>query len=476
MPDVFIHTKITTPRLHDKIVHRERLTNLLNEHINKSLVIICSPAGFGKTTLAVDYVTSQNKKYIWFSIPHRGISDVSTFFEYLINALRNINENFGSVTIEIMKSYYKEPGATSDKVSVMAASFVNEFHKTFKDDVIIVIDDLHYIDSEASLKWLNELFNELFENIPVNLHLIIITRRMPDFKLSRLNAKRNVFITGENELNFKRDEIAQLLEQVYSYKYDADALILLEDKLKGWITGIHLLLQAYGEDFNKIEFSSEIAAENTFDFFAHEIFENLNGDTQEFLMITSLLENFNIVLCNSISELKHSDRIINELISKNLFISMSSAQPYSKEKTAKLIYYSYYALFREFLLSKIRKLKTEQEIKCLRKKIAEYYENTGDVISAVNYYIEAEEFERTVRLITQNFDSIYGDSKLSILWGWLGSIPDKIKNDKAELIYFLAILSRDYLGDYEKSLLYANKALGLLKLSQNEKKINEKHK
>ncbi|HEY3249949.1 MAG TPA: hypothetical protein VGK25_02415, partial [Ignavibacteria bacterium] len=64
MREILIKSKISPPRLHDKIIHRERLTSLLVKNISKNLTVICAPAGFGKTTLVLDYLSKQNNKFV----------------------------------------------------------------------------------------------------------------------------------------------------------------------------------------------------------------------------------------------------------------------------------------------------------------------------------------------------------------------------------------------------------------------------
>jgi DNA-binding SARP family transcriptional activator/tetratricopeptide (TPR) repeat protein len=466
MPGNLIKSKITSPRLHDKIVHRERLHRLLDENINKNLVIVCAPAGFGKTTLVLDYLSNRKARYAWFIVPHRGIEDVSVFFEYFINALRNVYDGFGSNTLEIMKSYLQRPNLFEEMIHVLTTAFINEFINIFKEDVIFVIDDMDYIYLDKSLRWQNELFNELLDNIPVNMHLIIISRSVPDFNLTPLKAKRNFFVIDESKLIFDRKETAQLIEEVYCYEFNTKDIELLEDNLKGWITGIHLLLEAYGEDFKRTKFSGNIASENIFDFFAHEIYENLNKELQEFLLVTSLVDNFSSAMCDRVLGIKTSNELIKAIIRKNLFIQQ--IRPFHEGDNESSPSYSYHSLLRNFLSIKLSEHKSEAEIKSLKIKIAEYYLSSADSISAIDYYLEAFEINKAVTLIINGFEKFYKGGRNSTLWRWLNSLPPQIIDENPYLMFIIARLYYFVNPDYTKSLSYINNGLKSLVLPKDE--------
>ena len=54
MPDqyqILLQTKLHRPRLLHDFLQRLRLIELLNQNIDHQLILVCAPAGFGKTTL-----------------------------------------------------------------------------------------------------------------------------------------------------------------------------------------------------------------------------------------------------------------------------------------------------------------------------------------------------------------------------------------------------------------------------------------
>ena len=50
-----ILSRVTVPRRRSDLLSRPRLTDLLNEIIEKRLVLVSAPAGYGKTSVFVDF-------------------------------------------------------------------------------------------------------------------------------------------------------------------------------------------------------------------------------------------------------------------------------------------------------------------------------------------------------------------------------------------------------------------------------------
>jgi LuxR family maltose regulon positive regulatory protein len=51
-------TKWHVPPPPPSLVHRQRLVALLDTGLQRKLTVVCAPAGYGKTTLLADWVTS----------------------------------------------------------------------------------------------------------------------------------------------------------------------------------------------------------------------------------------------------------------------------------------------------------------------------------------------------------------------------------------------------------------------------------
>ena len=71
MAHSMIATKLHVPRLRVDIVHRQRLLELLDQGAQARLTLVSAPAGFGKTTLLVDWLSTRKtagRSVAWVSL------------------------------------------------------------------------------------------------------------------------------------------------------------------------------------------------------------------------------------------------------------------------------------------------------------------------------------------------------------------------------------------------------------------------
>ena len=60
-----LRTKLYIPPPQPGLVHRPRLTLLINDGLNRKLTLISAPAGFGKTTLLIEWVLTSPRRVAW---------------------------------------------------------------------------------------------------------------------------------------------------------------------------------------------------------------------------------------------------------------------------------------------------------------------------------------------------------------------------------------------------------------------------
>jgi len=475
MSELIIQTRLSPQKLVPNNIRRSRLLKLLDANIDKNLIIVCTPAGYGKTTLLTDYLSSTNLQYAWLTIPQDGINNLYSLINYLVHSLIKINDRFGKKTLEVLDIFRKDIKPQKDEseiIEIIVGTFINEFCNLFKKDIILIIDDLHFIEVEDSKSWLNILLNVLINNIPENLHLIISTRQLPDINISKFQSKRNLLLIGTKDLSFSYKEIELLLKKNYSFNISEDNIVLLEDEVKGWITGIHLILQAYGSDFSQLK-PLEIRytihlPDNIFKYFANEIFAKLNENTQDFLLHTSLLEIFEPESCNKLLKINKSKGIIKELIQKNLFIQETEVDTRSKDKSKFLKYYNYHSLFRQYLQSKFSDLKSEKYKSDFLKRVSKHYLEMDDYVSAVDCSILAKDNNKAISLIIKNSDAFIKEFKFENLRKWLYSMPVEILNNNPHLLFYMSLINQYFYYDIEKSLEYLDKAFYKIRNQKNK--------
>jgi len=161
-------TKLYIPPIRptSSLVARPRLIERLNDgpRSGRKLTLISAPAGFGKTTLASDWVSHfrfpildfgldsseetsiQNPKskiqnrVAWLSLDE-GDNDPTRFLSYFIAALQQIETEIGQTAQSLLQSPQPPP------TEAVLTSLLNEI-AALPDQIILVLDDYHLIETQ----------------------------------------------------------------------------------------------------------------------------------------------------------------------------------------------------------------------------------------------------------------------------------------------------------------------------------------
>jgi LuxR family transcriptional regulator, maltose regulon positive regulatory protein len=199
--DSLVSTKLRPSQARPASVGRPRLIARLEREPGRNLTLISAPAGFGKTTLLVEWLKERedgdDQSVAWVSLDE-GDNDPVRFLSYLVAALRRtVGEGFGEVVLGALRS----PGPP--RMEAVLGAFVNEL-VDLSGEIDVILDDYHMIDSEA----VHGVVSFLLENLPPNVHLIISSRIDPPLQLVRLRARNQMTEFDAADLSFAPEEPA----------------------------------------------------------------------------------------------------------------------------------------------------------------------------------------------------------------------------------------------------------------------------
>src|SRR3954465_12720668 len=126
----------TRPNAHSYIIKRPRLTKLLAE-AGARILLLCAPAGYGKTTLAREWVASRNLPVAWYSGGSEML-DASGLSLSLIGAL-------GSVGLAVDGRADLAAIATSDAMPEVVGQAIARALAPLPT-CIVVVDDNHHAE------------------------------------------------------------------------------------------------------------------------------------------------------------------------------------------------------------------------------------------------------------------------------------------------------------------------------------------
>ena len=96
-------TKLIVPQRRKELLTRNRLMDLLSNLLDYRLIIIAAPAGYGKTSLMIDFASRFEWPVCWYALEPLD-SDVQRFLTHFIHAIRVQFPDFGNEALTMLRS------------------------------------------------------------------------------------------------------------------------------------------------------------------------------------------------------------------------------------------------------------------------------------------------------------------------------------------------------------------------------------
>ncbi|HXZ75372.1 MAG TPA: hypothetical protein VEH31_31510, partial [Streptosporangiaceae bacterium] len=140
--DVLLATKLFVPRPQPGFVSRPRLVAGLDEGLARGLLLVCAPAGFGKTSLLAGWARDGERPVAWLSLD-AGDSDPARFWQHLVAALGRVRPQVAERVAPLLG-----PPAPPSFEGLVTA-LVNELvAQPDRGEVALVLDDYHLVEAQ----------------------------------------------------------------------------------------------------------------------------------------------------------------------------------------------------------------------------------------------------------------------------------------------------------------------------------------
>ncbi len=444
MATTILATKLYIPPPRAKIVLRPRLIERMNEGMCHKLTIISAPAGFGKTTLVSEWVTSCRRPTTWLSLDE-GDNDLKRFLAYLIAALRTIEKNIGEGVLPLLDA------AQPPAIESVLTSLLNEI-TAIPHDFVLVLDDYHLIDSQR----IDQFLDFLIEHQPPQMHLLIATREDPQLPLARLRARGQLTELRATDLRFTPAEAAEFLNRMMGLNLSAEDIAVLESRTEGWIAGLQLAALFMQGHHDTASFIKSFTGSHRFvlDYLVEEVLGQQTESIQAFLLHTSILDRMCGALCDAVlrDSALPAQETLEGLEHANLFIV-----PLDSERR----WYRYHHLFGDLLRQRMRKNLSQTEIAELHIRASEWYEQNGLMLDAFHHTLAADDFEGAARLAETAWQGMERNFQTLAWLGWVKKLPDAVICSRPWLCVQMGWAYSD-VGELEPSetyLQYAERAL-----------------
>ena len=447
-------TKIRVPERRNGLLSRSRLLGLLYELLDKKLVLITAPAGYGKTSLLIDLAHQSDLPTCWLALDTLD-QDAQRFITYFIASIAECFPEFGNQSFSALKSLTSLDRDLESLITIL----VNEIYEQIHEHFILVLDDYHFIERIPEIQ---NFVNRFIQLVDESCHLIISSRTLialPDLPL--IIARGQAGGLDFMELAFTVDEVRTLFDQIYQVHITDTVAQELIQETEGWITGLqlsNLVMAKVMPDRLRLARASGVGL---FDYLSQQVLDQQPKELQEFLLLSSLLDEFNDELCEEVltpfaTTRKNWAELIKSVQRNNLFIS-----PLSEDGR----WLRYHHLFQEFLQAQCKQVYPDL-VNPILHHLAETHEHRGEWEKAYQIYQCLDDVNSLAILIEQSSKTLLINGRILTLRAWLDNLPVSIIQVHPGLLSLQGCI--DYMtGDLTHGLLLLTQAENTFRIQKD---------
>jgi len=247
-----------------------------------------------------------------------------------------------------------------------------------------------------------------------------------------LRARHEMIELRGADLRFTEDEAATFLASALGGRLTAEAMHLLTEKTEGWAVGLRLAALSIRDSKDATQFIEHLGAAHgglVLEYLMSEVLANATPAMRDFLLKTSILDQFSPELCAAVWDDAESlvdveDRI-NELVRANLFVISIDGEHR---------WWRYHHLFQDLLRHELRRQLATEEINDLHHRASVWFAKRDLVDEALHHALAAGDIDGATQLIEQNRQAIVNADQWYVLEKWLSRLPDGVKRQKPELM------------------------------------------
>jgi len=383
--------KFRVPPAGTGVIHRNRITTLIEQATERPVTAITAPPGAGKTVACAGWAAmrARSRRIAWLSLDE-GDRDPARFWACITAALAAGGTALGASLIP----------RTREAPDDLPTDLVNTVRK-LSGSVVLVIDDVHMLADSEVLPGLALLIH----HAPASLRLILCGRSVPGLHLAKMRLSGHL-----SEL--QAADLACTTQEAEAY-FDALGLAAgaakrdsLMRETEGWMAGPRLAALVAARDGN-LNVDAIAADPIVADYMRDEVLDRQQPEVRQFLRHTSVAERLTSGFADRLTAGSGGARILDQLDRENSFVF--------RDHNGR---YRYHPFLRQVLLGELRR-EMPGEVSVLFARAARWAAEQGDVIEAVRYAAEAGQWDQVSRVLTEA--------------GLAGALPDRAAEFEAEL-------------------------------------------
>jgi LuxR family transcriptional regulator, maltose regulon positive regulatory protein len=404
-------------------------------------MLVTAPAGFGKSTLILDWLRFKSVPFAWFAVDSSD-NETKRFLMYFVSAFQEYNPPI------VKKILSQLQGSSLPSLENVFTVLINDL-QPIGEEFYLVLDDYQFIEEPV----IHKALRYFIDNAPSHIHVLISTRVDPPFPLHRMRVRHELIEIRERDLRFTVDEAMEFFARTMQIDLPTESVQILTSRTEGWVAGLQMAAVTLQNAENVPQLVRSFAGTNRYivEYLLEEVLSRQPESVQKFLLFTSVLTRFNISLGKAVAGDFVSDDILEKLEHSNLFLISLDEQGE---------WYRFHHLFAELLHFRLRQLYPEKMDE-LHLRASKWFEESGDIDNALLHAFRMSSNDRAVYLLDMHGFLYLTRSELSSLLRYIHRLPDDIVQRHAAILItkIWALLLTHTLEDPNQLLVQAERSL-----------------
>lgn len=356
-----------------QFVMRPRLLDLLDAEPGCSLVLVSAPAGTGKTSLVVDWVTTRAPAALEWVTFDPG----DAFWPAFAGALERLG-----VTVPVGCApdgdAPLDPGARRELALAIASG---------PESLTVVVDGLD-VDSLV----LAGDIDFLLRHTGHQLRIVLLTRADPVLPLYRYRLAASMTEVRMADLALTDEEAAGVLASM-GVEVPPEVVHALNRRTRGWVTGTRFAGKFLGEKHDHVADVTEFLTESDSiaEYLMGEVLATQPPDVVDLLMTMSVPDAIEPELADALGG-HGAARSLASLARVNVFVERVPAHP---------AHFRFHPFFRDLLRAELR-YRSPSRLDELQRRAADWYAERGRLTSAARHYAAVEAWTEVARLVVEH--------------------------------------------------------------------------
>lgn len=418
---VSVSAKVLRPRVGARALARSRLIGVLDGMAGHRVAVVTAPAGFGKSWLVSDWLDWHADWYQgWVTIDAHD-RDPLRFWSHIVEA---VPFDFDGSARELMA---EGRVGIPRIVDALVADLTERGEPT-----VLVLDDVHLLEGDESLRSVDQLLQQL----PEDVHVILIGRSDPDLRLAKWRLAGDLLDISAQDLQCTIDEAEELVSRTLGLGLSPDVIARLHSNTLGWIAGIRLAAMATARSSDMHRAADAVpdvgsldgAYDVLGDYLVEEVLDDLKADDRQFLLETSILTDLPPDVCDAVTERTDSAEVLARLLRSGMFITRVGD---SDDR------FRYHDVFRDALRTVLQR-SDKTGLGRLHRRAADWFHRNAMPVDAIEHAIAATDMAlagdwvveashdllksnqaETLRGLIERLDAESEDLPLSVLAVWM---------------------------------------------------------